>query len=50
MGRIGVLLLSMCCAMQAMAAGEATVGGTKVYYNAYMSDFLSPEIAAKHKL
>ena len=50
MGRIGLLLLSMCFAMQAMAAGEATVGGTKVYYNAYMSDFLSPEIAAKYKL
>ena len=50
MGRIGLLLLSMCFGMQAMAAGALVVGQTKVNYNAYMSDFLSPAIAQKYKL
>ncbi|MQT71520.1 DUF4426 domain-containing protein, partial [Pseudomonas sp. FSL R10-0071] len=47
MGRIGLLLLSMCFAVQAMAAGATQVGGTVVNYNAFMTNFLSPEITAR---
>ena len=50
MGRIGLLLLSMCFALQAMAAGATQVGGTVVNYNAFMTNFLSPEITARYGL
>ncbi len=50
MGRIGLLLLSMCFAMQAMAAGATDIGGTIVNYNAFMSNFLSTEITEKYGL
>ncbi|MEB0208425.1 DUF4426 domain-containing protein [Pseudomonas sp. CCC3.1] len=50
MGRIGLLLLSMCFAVQAMAAGATQVGSTVVNYNAFMSNFLSAEIAQKYGL
>lgn len=50
MGRIGLLLLSMCFAVQAMAAGATQVGGTVVNYNAFMTNFLSPEITTKYGL
>ena len=54
MGRIGLLLLSMCFGAQAMAAADVnaaqrqqTFGDTTVYYNAFPSTFLTPEIAQK---
>ena len=50
MGRIGLLLLSMGFAVQAMAAGATQVGGIVVNYNAFMTNFLSPEITAKYGL
>ncbi|KQB52640.1 hypothetical protein AQS70_13570 [Pseudomonas endophytica] len=50
MGRIGLLLLSLCFAGQAMAAGVTQVGDTVVNYNAFMTNFLSPEITAKYGL
>lgn len=51
MGRIGLLLLSMCFGAQAMAADtqsaqrQQTFGDTTVYYNAFPSTFLTPDIA-----
>ena len=51
MGRIGLLLLSMCFGMQAFAADgtsaqrQQTFGDTTVYYNAFPSTFLTPDIA-----
>ena len=51
MGRIGLLLLSMCLGAQAMAADvnpaqrQQTFGDMTVYYNAFPSTFLTPDIA-----
>jgi len=51
MGRIGLLLLSMCFGAQAMATDsnaaqrQQTFGDTTVYYNAFPSTFLTPDIA-----
>jgi hypothetical protein len=51
MGRIGLLLLSMCFGAQAMAADgppaqrQQTFGDMTVYYNAFPSTFLTPETA-----
>ena len=51
MGRIGLVLLSMCFGAQALAADvssaqrQQTFGDTTVYYNAFPSTFLTPEIA-----
>ena len=51
MGRIGLLLLSMCLGVQAMAADvnpaqrQQTFGDMTVYYNAFPSTFLTPDIA-----
>ena len=50
MGRIALLLLSMGFALQAVAAGAVDVGGTIVNYNAFMSNFLSPQITEKYGL
>ena len=50
MGRIGLLLLSMCFTVQALAAGAVDVSGTAVNYNAFMSNFLSPAITEKYGL
>ncbi|MFP3516353.1 DUF4426 domain-containing protein [Pseudomonas sp. SIMBA_077] len=50
MGRIGLLLLSLCFAVQAMAAGVTQVGDTVVNYNAFMTNFLSPEMTEKYGL
>lgn len=50
MGRIGLLLLSMCFTVQAMAAGATQVGGTVVNYNAFMTNFLSADITQKYGL
>lgn len=53
MGRIGLLVLSMCFGAQAMAADvnpaqrQQTFGDMTVYYNAFPSTFLTPEIAKK---
>ena len=47
MGRIGLLLLSMCFGMQALAGDgtsaqrQQTFGDTTVYYNAFPSTFLT---------
>ena len=51
MGRIGLLLLSMCLGANALAADQTgaqrqqTFGDTTVYYNAFPSTFLTPGIA-----
>ncbi|KMN14232.1 hypothetical protein TU86_09535 [Pseudomonas weihenstephanensis] len=51
MGRIGLLLLSMCLGANALAADQTgvqrqkTFGDTTVYYNAIPSTFLTPDIA-----
>ena len=56
MGRIGLLLLSMCFGMQAFAADgtsaqrQQTFGDTTVYYNAFPSTFLTPDIAREFEV
>ncbi|KVV01295.1 MULTISPECIES: DUF4426 domain-containing protein [unclassified Pseudomonas] len=51
MGRIGLLLLSMCLGANALAADQTvaqrqqTFGDITVYYNAFRSTFLTPRIA-----
>lgn len=56
MGRIGLLLLSMCFGAQAMAADtnaaqrQQTFGDTTVYYNAFPSTFLTPTIAKNFEI
>ena len=54
MVRAGLLLLSMCFGAQAMAGADVsgaqrqqTFGDTTVYYNAFPSTFLTPDIAQK---
>ena len=56
MGRIGLLLLSMCLGANALAADQTgvqrqkTFGDTTVYYNAIPSTFLTEEIAKTVKV
>ncbi|MCU1728243.1 DUF4426 domain-containing protein [Pseudomonas sp. 7P_10.2_Bac1] len=50
MGRIALILLSMCFAVQAIAAGTTQVGDTVVNYNAFMTNFLSPDITTRYGL
>lgn len=56
MGRIGLLLLSMCFGAHAIAADasavqrQQTFGDTTVYYNAFPSTFLTPEIANQFEI
>ena len=57
MVRAGLLLLSMCFGAQAMAGADVsgaqrqqTFGDTTVYYNAFPSTFLTPDIAREFEV